>query len=83
MTKLTKKEAIKRFLKGETIVLCASKLHPQGIWHTGVTISLDNYDENDMEYQNKLDYFNKLVNAYYFYNCTKETGLRVNYYIAD
>ncbi len=83
MTKLTKREATKRFLKGENIVLCASKMHPNGMWNTGITISIDNYDDDDISYTSELDYFNKRIDSYSYYNCTKETGLKVSYYIAD
>ncbi len=83
MTKLTKKDALKRFLKGEGVVLCASKMYPNGMWNTGITISTDNYDSENIAYTSELDYFNKLINDYSYYNCSKETGLRVSYYLAD
>ncbi len=83
MIKLTKKQMIEKFLKGETIILCTSKIRPNGLWGLTNSISLNNYNKDDIEFENELNYLEKRLNSFSYYNCTKETGLRINYYIYE
>ncbi len=83
MTKITKRDALKRFLKGENITLYTSKLNPMDKWHLGDVINIDSYNAQDTNYTSETDYFNKLVDTYKCYNCNETVGLRVNYYTTD
>lgn len=69
MKKISKRIAKNMFNKGLEIILCPSKLNPNGIWFSGISVTNEN--EKDLE---------KILNNFSYYNCTKETGLRINFY---
>ena len=71
--KVSKKEARKLFEKGVSIHLFASKMKPFTNW-TGVGVVIDN--DSDKE-------FEKILVEFKYYNCSKETGNEIHYYIAD
>lgn len=68
--KIDKREARKEYNNGNVVNLLPSKAVPGSIWITPVSIS--NACGKD---------FDTVVNEYAYYNCSKETGLRVTYYI--
>lgn len=76
MQKITKAEAKKLYESGKSIYLNPSKMRTNSVWHQAMKVSksiLDNklYDAPS---------FDKLVNEYHYYNCSKETGLIVHFY---
>lgn len=70
LIKVDKRTANKEYSKGNTIHLLPSKAVPGSIWITPVSINKQCGKPFDV-----------LINEYSYYNCNKETGLRVNYYI--
>lgn len=70
MTKISKREAAIRYYNNENIYLLPSKARLGSCWISPVCISRDEDST-----------FEKKVNAYRYYNCTRETGLVVHYYI--
>jgi hypothetical protein len=70
LIKVDKRTASKEYNKGNTIHLLPSKAVPGSIWITPVSINKQCGKS-----------FDALINEYSYYNCSKETGLRINYYI--
>lgn len=70
LIKVDKRTANKEYSKGNTIHLLPSKAVPGSIWITPVSINKQCGKPFDV-----------LINEYSYYNCNKETGLRVTYYI--
>ena len=70
LVKVDKRTASKEYNKGNTIHLLPSKAVPGSIWITPT--SVNNQCGKSFE---------ALINEYSYYNCNKETGLRVTYYI--
>lgn len=68
MEKITKRQARNLYNKGIEVLLVPSKMHPKGLMSVKVSI-------NSSEFL-----FNNLVNHFRYYNCSKETGLRVSFY---
>lgn len=68
MEKLTKRQARNLYNKGIEVLLVPSKIRPLGLMSVKVNI-------NSSEL-----FFDNLVNHFRYYNCTKETGLRVSFY---
>jgi hypothetical protein len=76
MKKITRAEAKKLYDGGKSIYLNPSKMRPNSVWHKAMKVSKSSLD-------NKLSdapTFEKLVNEYRYYNCSKETGLLVHFY---
>lgn len=77
-TRITKKEAARRYNAGEVIRLTACKLSPVSPWGCysdaqkdyNATISWDGF--NTIVARNRK--FETVVNAFTYYNCTSETG---------
>lgn len=77
-TRITKKEAARRYNAGEVIRLTACKLSPVSPWgcHSdtqkdhNATVSEDGF--NTTVARNRK--FETVVNAFTYYNCTNETG---------
>jgi hypothetical protein len=67
-SQVQKRTAEKCFNDGELVYLMPSRYFP-GVWMDFTIIS------------NKTSNFESVVNQFKYYNCTKETGKRVNYYI--
>lgn len=76
MTKITYQTARKLYNNGTTIYLMPSKAVPGSAWITPVPVTRDP-DEDDIL---PIDFDTK-VNAYRYYNCNRETGMTVHYYI--
>ena len=70
MNKINKTQARKEYNSGKDVYLLPSKAAPGSIWIQPLRIN--NSCGRD---------FDTLVNEFSIYNCTKETGLRINYYI--
>ena len=77
-TRITKKEAARRYNAGEVIRLTACKLSPVSPWGCysdakkdhNATVSGDGF--NSILARNRE--FETVVNAFTYYNCTNETG---------
>lgn len=77
-TRITKKEATRRYNAGEVIRLTACKLSPVSPWACysdvqkdhNATVSWDGF--NTTVARNRE--FETVVNAFIYYNCTNETG---------
>ena len=72
MRRINKKEARRRFNNGEEITLVACKMRVDSPWGPGYRI--DNKQEKD---------FDSIVNAFEYYNCTRETGYYASYYVEE
>lgn len=70
IVKVDKRTASKEYSKGNTIYLLPSKAAPGSIWISPTSVN------NQCGRS-----FDALINEYSYYNCNKETGLRVNYYL--
>lgn len=71
--KINKRSARKAFNEGKTVYLCPCNLRPFTMWHPECPVS--NNSKKD---------FNKIVNAFEYYNCANgETGRRAAYYVAE
>ena len=72
-TRVTKKEAEKRFNKGLPVFLCPVKLKPGAPWHPEIMIKKGSEEEKK---------FIKLLNNFIYYNCSSnEVGYYPAYYI--
>ena len=76
MRKITKAEAKKRYNKGEKIYLNPSKMRVNSFWWSAPSFT----KRDEIERGNDGD-FEKLVNAFWYYNCNSEMGKVVHYYI--
>ena len=72
-TRVSKREAEKRFNAGEEICLVPCKVDPRNEW--GVLYCV----EKDEEHED----FEKIVNAFSYYNCNSELGNYVAYYTKE
>ena len=71
-TEITKNQAREMYNDGKIIRLMASNLNPNGYW--GEPLPINNECEKDFE---------KLCNEFMYYNCTKETGKKIKFYIIE
>lgn len=69
---ISKREARERYDNGKIIRLMASNLNPNSYW--GKPLPVNNT-------QGKL--FHSLCNEFAYYNCTKETGRKIKFYITE
>lgn len=65
-TRITRKEARKRYNAGEVVRLCAVKLSPVNMWGCFADCCRE---------------FDTVVNAFTFYNCNVETGRYPAFYV--
>jgi hypothetical protein len=75
MEKITKKEALKRFEQRQPLIFCPSKFYPAMNHSFCMAVEISHkcaFDETD-----SLD---KRIDSFSYYNCSKETGLRVTIY---
>ena len=70
MNKIDKARARKEYNAGRNVYLLPSKAVPGSMW-------IQHYMVNNSCGKD----FEAILNEFSYYNCTKETGLRVNYYI--
>lgn len=85
--RISKKEAEKRYNRGETIRFCAVKLSPVNLW--GMFADLCNYELrplasdgfNTTVPRNRA--FETAVQAFQYYNCNAETGKYPAYYVKE
>lgn len=74
MVKLTKPQALKRYLAGDPIILTPCKCSPESIM--AVSIKADKEPHKDK--------FDSLVNSFIYYNCNlSETGKYAHYYVKE
>jgi hypothetical protein len=77
MKKITKIQAERLYNNGKEIYLNPSKMNPNGVWHKAMKTSRE-ISENAIY---EASSFMNLVNNYRYYNCNKEMGLVVTFYI--
>ena len=70
LVKVDKRTASKEYDNGTTIHLLPSRIAPGNLWVEPLSVNKQCGKS-----------FDALINEYSYYNCNKETGLRVNYYI--
>lgn len=70
LIKVDKRTARKEFNKGNAIHLLPSRIAPGNLWVEPLSVNKQCGKS-----------FDTLINEYSYYNCNRETGLRVNYYI--
>ena len=68
--KISKADARKKFAEGKTIYLTASKIRLGNMWVQPVAV--DNSESREFE---------KVLDAFRYYNCNTECGLGVRYYL--
>lgn len=71
-TEISRREARERYETGKVIRLMASRLNPHSYW--GEPLPINNK-------QGKT--FDKVCNEFSYYNCTKETGKSIKFYIVE
>jgi hypothetical protein len=76
MTRITKREAQKRFNEGELVVLCPRKMRPEGPFSMGVSVAKKDYENNW-----GADPWERMYNNWSFYNSSYETGYYPHYYL--
>lgn len=81
LVKIPKKEAQKRYEKGQPVIFCASKMRPDGYFFTGIAMQKHEIESNPWHGEDTT--FEQLINSYSYYNCNKETGLGITYYITE
>lgn len=73
MVKITKALARKMYNEGEEIMVIPNKVRPNGILASWTTKPADDPTAD----------FEKLCNAVFYYNCSPETGMTLNYYAKE
>ena len=80
-TRVSKTEAKKRFLQGESITFTPCNTSPASpIYRLSISMCLDRKDDNTIT---DLEYWDRLVNSYTFYNCGNELGRYIAYYTEE
>lgn len=74
--RITKKEARKLFDSGNALVVIPCKLAPFTPWHMECIIDGFNKESEDRT-------FDRIINAFIFYNCNYETGYYPAFYIPE
>lgn len=69
---ITKRQARERYEEGKVVRLMASKLNPHSYWVEPLPIS---------KIENKT--FEQVCNSFIYYNCSKETGKAIKFYIVE
>lgn len=72
LIKVDKRTAKKEYDKGNKVYLLPSKALPGSVWITPTSVNKQCGKS-----------FDTIINEYSYYNCNKETGLRVTYYINE
>ena len=70
--KISKKHARERYDEGKIIRLMACNLNPKGYW--GEPLPINNKQGKS---------FDKICNEFSYYNCTRETGKTISFYITE
>ena len=69
---ISKADARQRYYDGKIVRLMASNLNPHSYW--GEPLPVNKECGKDFE---------KLCNEFSYYNCTKETGKKIKFYITE
>ena len=69
---ITKKQARERYDDGNVVRLMASNLNPHSYWGEPLPVNKECGRE-----------FEKLCNEFRYYNCTRETGKKIRFYITE
>lgn len=72
MTRISKTTARKMFNEGNEIWICACNMQPK----TGILLNISNYTGLARD-------FDRIVNAFQYYNCNNECGRYPAYYIGE
>lgn len=70
ITRINRRVAQSMFEAGEPVYLCACKMRPGTPWSPEAQLKKKSEDET----------FEKAENAFRFYCCTAETGMKINYF---
>lgn len=73
LKRVNKPTARKMFHDGYTLTLCPCKMRPDSPWGVGSIINKETADNT----------FDRLVNAFEWYNCGAETGYYASYYVEE
>lgn len=73
MVKITKALAKKMYDNGEEIMVIPSRVRPNGMLASWTSKPADDPTAD----------FDKLCNAVFYYNCSPETGMTLNYYAKE
>lgn len=73
LKRITKTRAKTLYSQGKKVLFVPCKLNPFNMWGLGI------WENNQLDGQ--FETFEKLVNAYEFYNCSSETGKYIAFYI--
>lgn len=71
---ITKQQARERYNDGKIVRLMASNLNPHSYW--GEPLPVTTTDNGNTT-------FEQVCNGFAYYNCTKETGKKIKFYIAE
>ena len=69
---ITKKQARERYNDGKVVRLMASNLNPHSYWGSPLPINKESGRK-----------FEQVCNEFMYYNCTRETGKRIRFYIKE
>lgn len=70
LERITKASAQKLYESGKTIWLNPSKMKLDNPWTSPMEANIKNIDEP----------FSRLINSFFYYNCSKETGKTIHFY---
>lgn len=73
LKRVNKPTARRLFMDGQSVTICPCNMRPIGIWGMGAVISKKEAD----------DTFDRIVNAFEYYNCNAETGYYASFYIRE
>jgi hypothetical protein len=79
MTRITKREAFKRFVMGELFVICPCKLTPDGPFSSGCRINGKDYIAGP-EYSAALAW-DRMYDNWLYYNASFEAGYYAHFYL--
>ena len=78
--RVSHREALKRFLKGENITFTPCYTSPASpIYRLAISMNIDRKDDNSSD----LEYWQRLKNSYEWYNCNSELGRYIAYYTEE
>lgn len=79
--RVSKGRAKRIYSDGGVVYLCACKLRPGGPWGPEVAISKADGDFESARFVADDEEFERVINAFTYYNCRESTGRYPAYYI--
>lgn len=80
-TRITKWKAKGYFAEGKDVYMLPNRLSPANIWMPPALMTRP--DDEDGEIHNNANLFERIENAYSYYNCNFEVGDYVSFYVRD